>query len=452
MRFHRSQPPQHVDAVQTYYAQVKQAAKRVFGPEWSTDESFRGVVLRSARKTEDLLSRGKSLRGGSSIKLRTLSFHYFDGRATKLCGLILAAAKKHKAMSAGEALQLAKEIDLRRPCEETVRVIRFPKKKQSPGKSLKLRTITVCGLIRTTYQRIFRDWLRAIMVSPPGEFARAGRGRESAVKELLANLNAGEAEYLVLFDGVDFFPSISNEMLTPLIPLPHSVRQACLFIEKGAPNETHTYGVSPSSVCGQSDVLTGLSQGSVASPDVASFMMHDLMKACPADCYGQSYVDDGVILASNRQEALSIQNALNSRAQAQPGGPISLKILIGRPRKNSGIPLEYLGYRFRPGAKGKVRVTPTPSQITNLMLRIRDTLRHGTPDQLNSLGYGIANRWRKSQAAWDFKPGAGIFWAQVDMVVLGAQQWHAKKAELKKPKPPPSPLLALLKNNALPPW
>lgn len=397
---------------------VRNAAAWVLGDEPAGDSTVNSEVNKAAKAYAKNLRSLGALAQSKDKKLKSRIEWFLLQPSTKVCGVITGARKRRIHLTWAQVLDTAASLNFWDGSGEPVRVDLTPKK--SGG----FRPIVKFGLKATALQAVLLDLLRATTKLPETEYAATGKGRNKAINLIVEKLNATGARHLVLADVQNFFPSITPEGLAGLTPLPNGVVVSALTVRECA---VHLYlHKEPYVDDGVLKLIrAGIPQGSLTSPYLAAMVMGQLTTGLLSEEAGTTYVDDLAIVANSEEEGQAIKHALQERLGALPIGPYAFKRLevVEIDGKSK---IDFLGYRFRLGADGKVRVTPTPRAIKEFISKLPAKLRNVPYDEVMQVAVRAAEQWANVQDAWDLHEAAmDIFMVQVEQVAYAEMSRQA---------------------------
>jgi Reverse transcriptase (RNA-dependent DNA polymerase) len=209
--------------------------------------------------------------------------------------------------------------------------------------------------------------------------------RNEVVQSVCTRL-ASEPAYVIELDVVDCFGTVAccPATISTLTGLPAQV-VATLFCdaisdEDGEPPQGPSYspindGLPDSKVA---EPRLGLPQGSAASPAIVERLLTPVLELLPQGKVVR-YVDNFLIMADSREEAVSMLSALGDALAHHPAGSFSGKIKV---RYSPGDTVEFLGYAITPVSDGCL-VLPAPGKLPRFEDRIIKALQaaEATPHQ-----------------------------------------------------------------------
>ena len=371
-------------------------ASQILGPAWTAQPEFRMAVENSARKLEhDLL--GLQLCSHDRDRRRKKTYRVLSSYSGRLCALIMAWPKKLACPGANALMQMAAEFS---PYHSTGEEVHIYAKQKDDGS---FRPIASFGPLRRAQQKLVAWVLDAIWGTMPQDYMRRGRGRDAAFKVLADTIRKGGSSWVLTADIKSYYPSINKEKLINLIPLPKSVIQNTLLV-----NDPQNVTIDPilaSTSCNA--VLSGLPQGSLASPIVAAFLLQQVAEQIDGNCV-LFHGDDIAAAFRTEEEAKANMQKLGGLLEDHPAGPLFMKSEIAQ----LGQPIDALGYRLKRRAKcygGGVKVIPNQKSFKRYEQRAYARLvkikcprkRDGEAEKYQRHWYNSFRLWIKSEHSWE---------------------------------------------------
>lgn len=389
---------------------VMSQANVIFGQHaWKADATLRESVRSHAMRYANDLAALTRRRDRSQHNIRRGVYHVLRSFDARLCALILAWPTNAPPISFEKALDIAAEINPRKPSGEAVST--WLEAKPEGGD----RRIWSFGVKTRAMQRLAVQILMALWGPAKFEFARRGRGRDAAMSAVVANAELkGGARWFLTADISNCFASFNREELLEILPLPRAVIENCLFVMEDVEishSDNDTLNTS------EIAVWSGLPQGSLASPYIASKLIEQALEQLTGEVV-VSHVDDILVGCRTKKEAQANELLLGELFQAHPAGPLLMKSSIAR----LGQPIDYLGYRVRRRwcrYGGGIRLTPSPKSFTRFEKRAFGRLKN----EPLSTRYDTADKyitdWTKSHRLWDRSPaGDDLVWLTIYAHVL----------------------------------
>jgi len=377
--------PSHLDLVQN----VIGSSNRIFGESWNSDHHLREFVGQRAGHLSTQLSLIAQLRSGR--KIRAEVFHALGSFDARFCALILSWPKKAKPVKLDEAIEIAKGLDARQPCMEPVQTYLKPKPEGGT------RRIWVSGPRRRALQCLAKLILQAIWGPAKFEFAQRGRGRDKAMDQFTQSiLQKGGTRWILTADIESCYGSFNREALLKIISLPRAVIENCIFITKDVPiNDISNMLTNTSEIA----VLSGLPQGSLASPYIVSKLIEPVLEKLSGKVV-LNYVDDIGVGTFTKAEAQANEQKLGDQLKDHPAGPLFMKCHIAP----LGKPIDFLGYRIRRRWKqygGGARLTPCAKSFKRFEIRLRSLLEKNPKSEKYAVAESYTKNWRTSFHLWD---------------------------------------------------
>ena len=232
----------------------------------------------------------------------------------------------------------------------------------------------------------------------PFEYARAGRGRDKAILEIIRLIEEEGLTNFVQFDIKNYFTSVKPKHLKGLSIPKKVIQHSVLFNSRTILVATHGNTAEAEAA------RQGLPQGARLSGNLASSLLG--RELCHFDGAKGivSYVDDVLMGACDPTGANALAKAIKKRFDHLPGGPLSFKMLK---TVNIEQGISFLGYYLRraPG-HGCHSVSVRPSHEAYVRLR------KGIFRRLRSLGPNLEwdaaameagqyrERWLQSFGLW----------------------------------------------------
>jgi hypothetical protein len=420
------QQPTDLANLKRFRSRCRQVLRHNYTCDVAADLDF---VFARSRRRFDMLEKAKAR--GRRPKLAQVG-RVLKSRDVRWVAAITIAAKYKQKLTLDDLRQRVAQTNPWRLCPEPITALR-----RVTGKG-KVRLLYKFGPLRSALQWIVAEAVRSIMPDCPHEYACRGRGRDAAIGALTKALNEGQKDDVVIVgDLASFFPSIPSETVWQLLPLPRSVITNCLYVNEGDKVELGGKNLGDDL---NKQIRNGLPQGALSSGVIARYVMHAIIRDLTQDGVAVSYVDDFAIGPVSVEDGQAIIEALHSRAKAHLTGPRQFKTLKATPlRRLAASRLNLLGYRFRRGIDGNVRVTPTPHAMNRFTrARLIPALRKARYKDLQQVADKVACAFRASQRAWDYEEGAATFEARIysEVACEKATRAHKQKMLAKKGSSP----------------
>ena len=396
---------------------ILNAAGRMFGVSWTSDPSAVAFVnARASRYLSRLADlRRKSAQGKRAKQAAAVVIGSFDAR---FCSVVLGWPKSCKPVGLKYAEQLAREINPTQASREVIHV-RFQSKPEGG-----FRPICTFGPDRRARQILVKHVLSAIWGTAKFEFAQRGRGRDAAWDKITDNVEKkGGSRWFLTADIRDCFSSFDDERICGIIPLSRNVVANCILVDSNAPiidedgNRTRTSEIA---------ALSGLPQGSLASPYIASKLIEPMLDQLNGEIV-ISHVDDIIVGTRTLAQAQANRQMLGDLLEDHPAGPLFMKSDIAR----LGKPIDYLGYRMRRRwlrFGGGVRLTPSAKAYSRFERRLFEKVIECDPSKIDLVADEYRLRWENSMRRWDISEVARDLLWYTSLNVIGAAK--QKKAAL----------------------
>jgi hypothetical protein len=215
------------------------------------------------------------------------------------------------------------------------------------------------GLQRKALQYLIADVVSAVTPELAHRYDLRGRGRNQAARAIVEQINQG-ARHVMIGDVSNCYPSINAQALEGLLPLPRRVTRSVvcpqLNVEGPIRRRRHIpqYGIRSSDrvvTTGDQRLVSGLAQGSAASPPVERYLSASAVSAVNQTDVLITFVDDNAVPTAGSEEARSAENSLRAYFRTHPAGPLELRTEVHAIRHG----FEFLGYRFRAIGAGEQR-------------------------------------------------------------------------------------------------
>ncbi len=319
---------------------------------------------------------------GKRKRMKYLSELYLNSNDAGLVATELArrAMKPHRHLPKVLVPSIASGLDPWAGTTEEVRVNMIPKDPDSGDYRLTMDF----GPENRALQYLLLPLLREIADLHPHQFGTGNGGSHAAIKHIAQAMKDGFV-WAVEIDIESCFPSFEADKVADLLPLPKEVTERVLLSRHlnlvpgnlldllgGMPGGVHEdgspYGVPHTPYIGPAcglgilvaEVLAearrGIPQGSAASPLLAEMLLVPTLKQLPAGGEVFAYLDNFLVMAKSKEDAVSMTIALVSALKAHPAGPLRPKI---KGRFHPGEPIEFLGHRLT-AHHGTVTIEPSP--------------------------------------------------------------------------------------------
>ncbi len=201
--------------------------------------------------------------------------------------------------------------------------------------------------------------LREVLKLHPNQYG--SKGTHKAIQHVAAAMSEGYL-WAIEFDIKDFFPSINGKELSSHLPIPKKVCERVLIGEhlnlKGGPSLSSAFGCEgddeyyPTLLNDKLvEARRGIPQGSAASPLVSEALLAPTLNSIPKIVVVVAYIDNILLLAKSKEDAVATSNDLRSALKAHPVGPFQPKMKTF----DAGQPIEFLSHKLTL-KKGKVHV------------------------------------------------------------------------------------------------
>lgn len=249
----------------------------------------------------------------------------------------IRANRKRKAMTFDQIKSEAALVNLRIASGERVKAVE--QAKTSGG----IRVTCRYGNRARAAQQLITDLIFVGAGPSPFEYARKGRGRDTAILAVLQSTIEKGVKWFGLADIKDCFGSITRKMVRRVLPfIPQSVLNATIFIPEETDISYHPYHKDKDHRSAQA-IRTALPQGSISSSIVASKVLQPHLEKLGAR-FVAIHVDDVLIGGETEEEVRTILKALASSLEKQPDGSLRLTSSMF---ELGDYTMNYLGYRIR---------------------------------------------------------------------------------------------------------
>jgi hypothetical protein len=116
-------------------------------------------------------------------------------------------------------------------------------------------------------------------------------------------------------------------------------------------------------------VLSGIPQGSSASPVVAEILLAPILAALPSGSVVLNFADNFLLLSKTGEQAVSIEQALCCALKAHPAGPLVPKLKRYLP----GEVVEFLGFALK--ADPTCRIEPSAQNLSKFKKHFAEMLK-----------------------------------------------------------------------------
>lgn len=264
--------------------------------------------------------------------------------------------------------QIAKELNVWRPCDENVKISlawkdRTGKPNGGSEHDPRPRVILSFGTEHRARQMLVRNLMKAKWNVAESQTMFAG-GRPRAVK--LVKQNFAEGYHSVFeVDVYRCFKSFSRQGITEFLCLPEKVTDyvlgaRSLRLELSSGSKKDVIHRSPD--CPYSDMelfmerfgqdwdpaQLGLIEGSSASPFASELLLAPVCEVLASCGYGRvvNYADNFLLMAKSQGDLRKLYNTLRKELRAHPAGPLQVNECFRS--YQPGRAFEFLGYRFTP--------------------------------------------------------------------------------------------------------
>ena len=327
--------------------------------------------LRKAWKHERKLCREikRAHQAGKRKQVEHFTRLYLMSFDTKYVATVMAnrALKSHRKVPVGQLSKIAENLDPWRGSAEAVTVHFKPKE----GNEYDFRPIMDFDIENRALQYLVRAALKAQASIHPRQFSTRG-GPPAAGKAVMDALAAGY-DWVAEVDIANCYSSFDGEKVPDLLPVPKEVTRNVVtsrhlnltpgnFMEWFGPEDA---SVGPVESYGPiADALSaarrGIPQGSAASPLVTDLLLAPAIPNLSGNGTVVGYADNFLVMARERNDAVSMIEALCDALKAHPAGPLRPK-LVPQPTP-AGKGFEFLGYVFR-RKFGSTSVAPSPKNL-----------------------------------------------------------------------------------------
>ncbi len=310
-------------------------------------------------------------------KVYAFTDQYLKSYSARLVATVEAnrGLKRHRRVPKLRLPEIAAKLNVWKPCGEEVAA--YAKEKQSnPGG---YRIVQDFGIESRARQELVRRVLEPQVQLHPKQFGIKGSGTHDACYAVLEALEDGNL-WTGQLDTKDCYPSINGEKMTDLLPLPPEVTRYVLTCEhlnilpRGLLRVLLPIGPTGTPV----EVRSGIPQGSICSPIVASVLLAPVASELSEDAPGFFYADNMLVAGQNEGEVIDMLKTLESALMSHPAGP--LRPTFGGIR-SACDGFDFLGFRFTI-KKGKARVKPSERNMHKFQNEFANgiaTLTHGPP-------------------------------------------------------------------------
>jgi hypothetical protein len=286
------------------------------------------------------------------------------------------------------------------------------------------RIVAAFGLATRAGQRFALDLMRTQWGDSQYEYARAGRGREAAIQEVLNAVQERNVQCIAEADVSGFFPSISRKALRQSRLLPKAVLKNFVLMdgmETILPHDIDTIsGNFP---------RDGIWQGAISSPYVASKLIEPALSALRGRL-GLIYSDNLTIGGATKAEAEMRMDTLASALTKHPAGGFQLR---GRRVTSVGGNHDILGYRASrtsPFFGGQAKTKPSRRAINRCERKLLAALIPASSDRYEDWTHEWAEEWPRQFPSWEtrqFASGTAEIVANTDVWPLARMIRRATK-------------------------
>jgi hypothetical protein len=401
-------PPAPIMSTDLSMDEIMGSVGRMLGEGWSEDTAAADFVkLRSARfvrRLSDLARKAK--RGKNTKQAAARIIGSFDAR---FCAVILGWPKGGKPIRLSAAIEMANRLNPTAPSREVVYVKLLAKPEGGTRPILKF------GPERRALQVLAKHVLMAVWGPAKFDFAQRGRGRDRAMDVIVdKTAKKGGARWFLTADIRNCFGSFDREALLKVIPLSKNVIWNCILVPEDTPLiDEYGYRTLPSEIA----ALSGLPQGSLASPYIASKLIEQVLEQLDGVIV-LSHADDIIVGTRTQAQAEANMHRLGDLLADHPAGPLFMKSHIAP----LGKPIDYLGYRIRRRALqfgGGVRLIPNPKSFARMEARAYAKLLLEPSATREAKADLYAMDWMNSFPRWDRSPAAKLqLWITIHAHVL----------------------------------
>jgi hypothetical protein len=209
----------------------------------------------------------------------------------------------------------------------------------------------------------------------------------------------GDRPWTASADIREFFASFGHDAMIEAIPLPEPVITQSILIGKNvAITLPIAYGSSESSI--RTTIRKGLPQGSPASNFLATYLIRDVLDSVAYDAFVLAYTDNIYGAFETANGAAAMLDTLTKGLLAHPLGPYELK---DKMVTHSDHGIEVLGYflKTHPDAESwQCSAHPAKATLTRFYDRLRGTLLHSDPHELDDLALKRGSQFISSRNVW----------------------------------------------------
>ena len=306
---------------------------------------------------------------GKKKRAAYLTSRYLNSYDAKYAATVNAnrTLKPHRRVPLEKLPEIAAKLDPWRGSAEEV-IVHFKPKRSNEHE---FRPIMDFGIENRGLQILVRRVLQAQADIHPHQFSAHG-GRPAAGKTIVEALDEGYV-WAAEIDIINCFSSFDGERVAGLLPVPEEVTQKVitarhLNIKPG--NINNWIGPANESVDNEetsgplADALAearrGLPQGSAVSHLVVDLLLATTISNLSGNGKVVGYVDNFLVMAKEKNDAVSMTNALRDALKEHPAGPLWPKS-VGLAFARDGF--DFLGYTFR-RKNGNVSVTPSARNLS----------------------------------------------------------------------------------------
>lgn len=284
---------------------------------------------------------------GEKHRLSKLAAQYFDCGAVKVAVLVRAVREKDAGWSAARILAEAKNLNLRKACNEPVFARYHERQNKEP------RLVVSFGPKELARQWIALDVLRLRARLHPNQFVC--QGGMNAIQVWLRQ-NLATYTHVLTTDFPCFFPTLNRKLVRETVLLPQTVIEEVLFAPMDKmevmnpllcriPMKEEDLSFD---VCGVRPGW-GIPPGSALSPLAAECALRPILEAVEERVSGvqvATYADNLIILANSAEQAEASKDALSSAVEDYFHSRV-----VDELRSRSKITMcadgfEFLGYDF----------------------------------------------------------------------------------------------------------
>lgn len=340
-------------------------------------------------------------------KRKKIIYQIINSFSVKVICAIRGYPKKIGTTCYSTIVEIAKGVNLCKPSDEPVKVI---KKYKSPSS---YRIIYSFGPIERAKQRLVSDLIAVMHGFSKYDFAIRGKGVNKAISEVLNQLKKGGYQAIGTIDVTNCFPSINMDAIQSVINLPKSIiintileksdvkvfaNANALHTDSG--HQDHLTPAANSSNCG----VLGLPQGSICSSIVAGKVLERILDKVSAK-FKIAFVDDFLVTGKTPEDVLLAYETIKEAAKVTyPNTPLVLKF---SPPVKLGGRMNFLGAWFRLkefyGNKG-THVSPSEKALRKFYINLAKRLVNDTPvEEWNDASEQYVLHWSNSKKWWATK-------------------------------------------------